>query len=106
MVMWNLIGQFGPLVGTRLYPVSDGPCYAKGMAVCGGFMLLVARLTGWLKGIVAWENGKGGQGEEGAMDEESLIDGHVREKGLYTVAQDFGIRAHTARGSRFPCTFF
>jgi hypothetical protein len=80
VVMLNLIGQFGPLVGTRLYPDSDGPFHVRGMAVCGGFMLLVAGLAWWLKGILARENRRGGQGEEGAMEEESLVDGDVREK--------------------------
>lgn len=41
----NLIGQCGPLLGTRLYPESDGPWYVRGMAVCAFFMVLVALLA-------------------------------------------------------------
>jgi len=36
VAIMNLIGQLGPLLGTRLYPDSDGPFYVRGMAVCGG----------------------------------------------------------------------
>lgn len=38
----QIIGQCGPLVGTRLYPDADAPYYVKGMAICGGSMALVA----------------------------------------------------------------
>ncbi len=79
--MLNLIGQFGPLVGTRLYPDSDGPFYVRGMAVCGGFMLLVAGLAWWLKAILARENRRGAQGEEIILEEEEgLVDGDVRRE--------------------------
>ncbi len=76
--MLNLIGQFGPLVGTRLYPDSDGPFYVRGMAVCGGFMLLVAGLAWWLRAILVREDRRGGQGKELELEEEGLVDGDVR----------------------------
>ncbi|KAJ5746294.1 hypothetical protein N7520_011476 [Penicillium odoratum] len=41
----NIIGQCGPLLGTRLYPEADGPWYVRGMAVCSAFMVLVAILA-------------------------------------------------------------
>lgn len=41
----NIIGQCGPLLGTRLYPESDGPWYIRGMATCSFFMVLVAILA-------------------------------------------------------------
>ncbi|KAL4893549.1 major facilitator superfamily domain-containing protein [Aspergillus ambiguus] len=41
----NVIGQCGPLLGTKLYPRSDGPYYVRGMGVCSLFMLLVAVLA-------------------------------------------------------------
>ncbi|KAK4140347.1 high-affinity nicotinic acid transporter, partial [Dichotomopilus funicola] len=34
----QVVGQCGPLVGTRLYPDRDGPYYTRGMAVCAGAM--------------------------------------------------------------------
>ncbi|KAL5337726.1 major facilitator superfamily domain-containing protein [Aspergillus crustosus] len=42
----NVIGQCGPLLGTRLYPAADGPWYVRGMGVCAGFMAFVAVLAG------------------------------------------------------------
>ncbi|KAJ5587116.1 uncharacterized protein N7459_002881 [Penicillium hispanicum] len=41
----NIIGQCGPLLGTRLYPETDGPWYVRGMATCAFFMLVVAVLA-------------------------------------------------------------
>ena len=43
--MLQLIGQCGPLVGTRLYPDTDAPLYLRGMVVCAGAMVLVALLA-------------------------------------------------------------
>ncbi|KAK9472285.1 major facilitator superfamily domain-containing protein [Dipodascopsis tothii] len=45
VVMLNTIGQCGPIVGTRLYPDSDGPYYPHGMGICALSMLLVAILA-------------------------------------------------------------
>jgi len=41
----QLIGQCGPLVGTRLYPDEDAPLYTRGMAICAAAMVLVAGLA-------------------------------------------------------------
>ncbi|KAG0161647.1 hypothetical protein PDIDSM_1840 [Penicillium digitatum] len=41
----NIIGQCGPLLGTRLYPETDGPWYIRGMATCSFFMVVVAGLA-------------------------------------------------------------
>ncbi|KAK6363462.1 hypothetical protein TWF730_000894 [Orbilia blumenaviensis] len=54
----NLVGQCGPLLGTRLYPARDGPYYTMGMTICGGFMLAVAGLAFGLRVMLAKENRK------------------------------------------------
>ncbi|KAI9681031.1 MAG: hypothetical protein M1822_007105 [Bathelium mastoideum] len=41
MAMLNIIGQCGPLLGTRLYPDTDKPYFVKGMSICAAFMLFV-----------------------------------------------------------------
>ncbi|KAK4159105.1 major facilitator superfamily transporter [Cladorrhinum sp. PSN259] len=45
----NIIGQCGPLLGTRLFPVSGKPYYFKGVAVCSAFMFLNALLAAGLR---------------------------------------------------------
>ncbi|KAK1814221.1 hypothetical protein LTR12_011420 [Friedmanniomyces endolithicus] len=40
MAMLNVIGQMGPLLGTRLYPDAEGPYYVKGMSVCAVAMAM------------------------------------------------------------------
>lgn len=56
MAILNIVGQCGPLIGTRLYPDTDGPWYMKGMTVCSLFMLLVAILAFSLRILLQREN--------------------------------------------------
>lgn len=58
MAMLNIIGQMGPLLGTRLYPDSEGPYYVKGMSVCAVAMALVAGLALALRYVLKAENGR------------------------------------------------
>lgn len=75
VTMLNLIGQFGPLVGTRHYPDSDKPYYITGTTVCSLFMFLVTLLAWWLRSLLAKEN-KVWNESDGAMGkpEEGLVD--------------------------------
>ncbi|KAF2459023.1 major facilitator superfamily domain-containing protein [Lineolata rhizophorae] len=56
MAMLNVIGQCGPLVGTRLYPDKDGPYYVPGMTVCAIFMLAVGILALGLRWVLVRKN--------------------------------------------------
>jgi dipeptide/tripeptide permease len=58
IVLLNVLGQCGPLAGTRLYPASEGPFYVKGMSVCAGFMFLFCILALTLRTLLARENKK------------------------------------------------
>jgi len=80
LAVLNIIGQFGPLLGTRLYPDSDKPYYVRGMSVCAGFMLSVFFLSLVLRGILVRENSKSLDACSLAVsqdDEERLIDKEV-----------------------------
>ena len=74
--MLNLIGQFGPLVRTRLYPDSDKPYYITGMTICSLFMFLVALLAWWLRSLLAKENKVWNESNDatGKSEEEGLVD--------------------------------
>lgn len=58
IVLLNLVGQCGPLLGTRLYPTREQPHYVKGHAICAGFMGFTAILAIVLRGLLMWENRK------------------------------------------------
>ncbi|KAG5286916.1 MFS transporter [Histoplasma capsulatum G186AR] len=73
MAILNIIGQCGPLVGTRLYPRADGPWYVRGMAVCALFMLLVAALALVLRVLLQRENERARAGA-GAVDAHVHVD--------------------------------
>jgi MFS family permease len=49
--LFQLVGQCGPLVGTRLYPDADAPLYGRGMTAMAGAMLGVA---GFAIGLRWW----------------------------------------------------
>jgi len=54
--MLQFLGQCGPLLGTRLYPESDGPLYLRGMGICAGFMVAVGILALVLRFVLSREN--------------------------------------------------
>lgn len=85
VVMLNLFGQFGPLVGTRLYPDSDKPYYVKGMAVCSIFMFLVSLQAWWLKRRLIKENER--WTELGITNKNGEDEALVDENGLGTKAR-------------------
>ncbi|QDS78074.1 hypothetical protein FKW77_003631 [Venturia effusa] len=58
IVILNLVGQCGPLLGTRLYPSRQGPYYVKGQSVCAAFMFFTTLLAFGLRTLLWWENKK------------------------------------------------
>ncbi|TKA33566.1 hypothetical protein B0A50_00401 [Salinomyces thailandicus] len=82
MAMLNVIGQMGPLVGTRLYPEAEAPFYVKGMSVCAVAMLVVAGLALALRMVLRRENARARrkwmEGETEA-EGEALVGGGKRE---------------------------
>lgn len=54
----NLVGQCGPLLGTRIYPANDSPYYRLGMWVCAAFMLFNGLLAFGLRYLLQWENSR------------------------------------------------
>ncbi|KAK5952092.1 hypothetical protein OHC33_006979 [Knufia fluminis] len=54
MMVMNVVGQCGPLIGVNLFPKHDGPHYVSGMLVSGFFMLGVVMLAGLLR----WKLGR------------------------------------------------
>ncbi|KAI1861677.1 uncharacterized protein JN550_010747 [Neoarthrinium moseri] len=58
IALLNIIGQCGPLLGTRMFPAADKPYYVTGMSVCAAFMFFNALLALGLRCLLAWENRK------------------------------------------------
>jgi MFS family permease len=58
IVLLNLIGQCGPLLGTRMYPMNEGPYYVKGQSVCAAFLFFCCLLALTLRTLLLWENKK------------------------------------------------
>ncbi|KAF2451336.1 MFS general substrate transporter [Karstenula rhodostoma CBS 690.94] len=56
VAIMNVIGQTGPLLGTSIFPSTDGPFYTRGMTICASFMLLVALLAWTLRWHLMREN--------------------------------------------------
>lgn len=49
MMVMNIVGQCGPLIGVNLFPRSDGPRYVRGMVISGMFMSGVVVLSALLR---------------------------------------------------------
>lgn len=49
MMIMNIVGQCGPLIGVNLFPRSDGPRYVRGMVISGMFMSGVVVLSALLR---------------------------------------------------------
>ncbi|KAH6631577.1 major facilitator superfamily domain-containing protein [Chaetomium tenue] len=98
----QVVGQCGPLVGTRLYPDGDAPYYTRGMAVCAGAMVGVAVLAGglrvWLGRVNArWDREEGvgggdGEGEGDGEEGEALVGGGVEVEGRGGRERERGFR--------------
>ncbi|GAA6024254.1 hypothetical protein JCM8202_001449 [Rhodotorula sphaerocarpa] len=96
----NLIGQLGPFVGTRMYPTSEAPYYKKGMAVCCGFILLVACLATLMRFLLMHEN-RVRDRKYGYVDpkkQEALQERAVRDRLAETTAQQKKEGTNTGEG--------
>lgn len=84
MTILNLIGQCGPLLGTRVFPDEEGPLYARGMGVCAIAMAGVAVLAAILRWILRRENLRNETAAkvastEAGEEEAAPLSGHVTE---------------------------
>jgi len=80
IVILNLIGQCGPLLGTRLYPTSEGPRYVKGQAVCAAFMFFTTFLVVILRFLLSWENQRL-DSEHGTVEEQKTRMAEAAQRG-------------------------
>ena len=56
ILLLNLIGQCGPLLGTNIFPADEGPRYVKGMAISAAFTFFTGFLALGLRTLLRWEN--------------------------------------------------
>ena len=85
LVIINVIGQCGPVLGTRLYPTSQGPRYVKGMTICAAFMFFAAAMALALRKLLMWENRK--------LDQEynkSIGKSRETDRGVAVAVEDYG----------------
>ncbi|KAK9234745.1 major facilitator superfamily domain-containing protein [Lipomyces kononenkoae] len=74
IALMQMIGQCGPLLGTRLYPATEKPQYVKGMSICAAFMFFNALLALALRTYLIKENKKASEREvDMATDKENTV---------------------------------
>lgn len=78
IAMLNLIGQCGPILGTRIFPVAQKPYYVKGMAICAGFMFFNALLAISLRTYFSWRNNQFEAAEVAAQREAAERGGDLK----------------------------
>jgi hypothetical protein len=74
LAILQLLGQCGPLLGTRLYPEEDGPEYIRGSLVCAGCMGVVMVLVGTQRWRLMRENRR----REGLDARDDALEGDSR----------------------------
>lgn len=79
MMVMNVVGQCGPLVGVNLFPDSAGPHYVSGMIVNGVFMAGVVVLAGVLRWYLRVKNRVGAG--EGGYEMVGISEGERRSAG-------------------------
>ncbi|KAL8709213.1 MAG: hypothetical protein Q9220_005955 [cf. Caloplaca sp. 1 TL-2023] len=94
LVLINVVGQCGPVLGTRLYPSDEKPRYIKGMSVCAAFMFFAAILSLALRFLLIWENRKLDAKYGGSVDGIAVKGEHEvttpDEKVLDAAVEDYG----------------
>ncbi|KAK7516126.1 major facilitator superfamily domain-containing protein [Phyllosticta citriasiana] len=55
-VILNVVGQCGPVLGTRLYPDSEAPDFTRGHATCAAFMFFTTALVVVTRILLCYEN--------------------------------------------------
>ena len=112
IVILNTVGQCGPLLGTNIFPTTDGPRYVKGQSVCAAFMFFNAFLALSLRLLLSWENKKLDQ-KYGKLDRskklaKTEVDQDTAKVGeenygklsctsqFFELSYDFSIRGHNA----------
>lgn len=85
LVIINVIGQCGPILGTRLYPTAEGPRYIKGMSICAAFMFFAAVMAFALRVLLVWENRKLDQRYNNKSGE-----GRETYRGAAVAVEDYG----------------
>ena len=73
MVVLNVLGQMGPLVGTRVYPRDGTGSNRLGMGVCAVAMGVVAMAAGGLRGMLR-------RGNERKDEDERRMGGRGRRR--------------------------
>ncbi|KAK9350017.1 major facilitator superfamily domain-containing protein [Lipomyces doorenjongii] len=58
IALLQMVGQCGPILGTRLYPAKEAPYFVKGQSICAAFMFLNAFLALVLRTYLSWQNRK------------------------------------------------
>lgn len=86
LVIINVIGQCGPILGTRLYPTSEGPRYIKGMTICAAFMFFAAAMAFALRLLLIWENRKLDQ----KYNNEKAGEGREADQRAAVAVEDYG----------------
>ncbi|KAK5078030.1 hypothetical protein LTR64_003565 [Lithohypha guttulata] len=79
MMIMNVVGQCGPLIGVNLFPKRDGPYYVTGMLVSGFFMSGVVLLSAILRWKLQKMNGQGSSGSVYEMVPMTISDSRSEE---------------------------
>jgi dipeptide/tripeptide permease len=91
MALLQMIGQCGPILGTRIFPTSDGKLYVKGMSICAAFMFFNALLALILRTYLQWQNRQAQRHEE-EIRASGAMQGDEKTGNIAVENEGFGFR--------------
>lgn len=90
IMLLNLIGQCGPLLGTNVFPPAEGPRYIKGMAISAAFTFFTGVLAFGLRTLLVWENRKLDQKYGSRGDRDTGDTGEAKGGGMAVGEENYG----------------
>ncbi|KAF7172483.1 hypothetical protein CNMCM6106_006673 [Aspergillus hiratsukae] len=76
IALLQMVGQCGPILGTRMYPTSDAPRYITGQWVCASFMFFTTFLAFGLRTYLSWLNAQADKCERELAEVQGIDEKH------------------------------
>ena len=89
ILLLNVIGQCGPLLGTNVFPSNEGPRYIKGMAISAAFTFFTGVLAFGLRTLLQRQNRKLDQ-EFGKIEERKADQPRAEGSEIEVAEENYG----------------
>ena len=89
ILLLNVVGQCGPLLGTNVFPTTEAPRYVKGMAISAAFTFFTGVLAFGLRTLLQMQNRKLDR-EYGKLEEQKASRSGAEGRGTVAGEENYG----------------